>query len=208
MDQRVGAGMQRQIARLVALAGDVEMRHAPRRVPGILDLELAQFVAAQRVKQQGRQDGAIALALEAFGIGGDEQLARLVVADRRRLAFAALGPRPLDALDRIMGHGVSFAEILEQRGQRRETVADGGAAELAASHVVAPGDDVGAGDRAEFVRPGDTGEPHEIADRVLVGAPCAAVAEIGEPLDLGGHVGEPVKFRGGQEAFARDNSRR
>jgi hypothetical protein len=40
------------------------------------------------MKQQGRQDGAIALALEAFGIGGGEQLARLVVAECRRLAFA------------------------------------------------------------------------------------------------------------------------
>ena len=47
-----------------------------------------------------------------------------MVAERRRLAFAALGLRPLDAFDRIVGDGVFLAEIFEQRGQRREAVAD------------------------------------------------------------------------------------
>ena len=96
VDQRVGARMQRQIPRLLALAGDLQMRHAPPRVPEILDLELAQLLAPQRVKEQGRQDGAVALLLDGFfagqSAGRDEQIAGLVVAERRRLAFAALGP--------------------------------------------------------------------------------------------------------------------
>ena len=41
----MGAGMQRQIARLAAFAGNPEMRHAFARVLKILDLELAQFLA-------------------------------------------------------------------------------------------------------------------------------------------------------------------
>ena len=60
------------------------------------------------------------------------------------------------------------------------------------------------GHGAEFLRPGDAGEPHEIPDRVLVGAPGAAVADIGEPLDLGRHVGEPVKLGGGQQPLGRE----
>jgi hypothetical protein len=119
------------------------------------------------------------LALMGFLAGRDglagrhEQIAGLVVAERRRLAFAALGPRPLDALDRVVGDGVLLAEMLEQRGQRRKAVADGAAAERAARQVVAPSDDMRSGHGAEFFRPGDAGEAHEIADRVLISAPGA-----------------------------------
>ena len=98
-----------------------------------------------------------------------------------------------------MGDGVFFAEILEQRRQRREAMPDRGAAEPAPREVVAPGDDMRAGHGAEFLRPDDAGEPHEIPDRVFVGAPGAAVADIGEPLDLGRHLGQPVKLGGGQQ---------
>ena len=133
--------------------------------------------------------------------GAHEQLAGLVVAERRRLAFAALGPGPLDAFDRVVGDGVFLAEILEQRGQRREAVPHRAAARASARQIVAPGDDVGAGHGAEFLRPIDAGEAHEIADRLFVGAAGVAVGEVGEPFDLGRNIGEPVKFRGGEEPF-------
>ena len=276
VDQRVGAGVQRQIPRFFALAGDLQVRHAPPRVSEVLDLQLAQLLAPQRVKQQRRQDGAVALFLHRFLAGGGvlagshEQIAGLVVAERRRLAFAALGPGPLDAFDRVVSDRVVLAEILEERRQRGQAMPDRGAAldVFAQREVVAPGDDVRPGHDTEIrqgadarrrlqagaavfsgaglpdwrpcaaataatnaldhqadiakvqewlghaniattriLRSGNAGEPHEIADRVLVGAPCAAVADIGEPLNLGRHVGEPVKFRGGQETFCRDNSR-
>ena len=51
VNERVGAGMQRQISGLAALAGYLQMRHAFARVPEILDLELAQLLAPQRVEQ-------------------------------------------------------------------------------------------------------------------------------------------------------------
>jgi hypothetical protein len=47
VNERGGAGMQGQIARLAAFAGNSEMRHAFPRVLKILDLELAQFLAPQ-----------------------------------------------------------------------------------------------------------------------------------------------------------------
>ena len=38
--------------------------------------------------------------------------------------------------------------------------------------------------------------------RVFVGAAGVGVAEVGEPLDLGRHVGQPVKLGGGQQPIA------
>ena len=169
-----------------------EMRHAFPCVPKIPDLELAQLLAPQRVKEQRRENGAIPLALDCLFLRRIKELARLVVAKGGGLAFAALGLRPFDALDRVMGDGVLVAEILEQRGERRQPVADGAAAKAAPHKVVAPGDDVGARHGAKFLRPGDAGEAHEIPHRVFVGAAGARVAEIGEPLDLGRHVGQAV----------------
>lgn len=46
--------MQRKIPRLLALAGNLEVRHPPPRVPEVLDLQLAQLLAPQRVKEQRR----------------------------------------------------------------------------------------------------------------------------------------------------------
>jgi len=122
-----------------------------------------------------------------------------MIADRRRLAFAGFRLRPFDAFDRVVGHGVFLAQIFEQRRQRREPKPDRAATKLPTHQLVAPGDDVGARHGAEFLRPDDAGEAHEIADRVFVGAPRAGVAEIGEPLDLRRHVGQPVKLGLGQQ---------
>ena len=41
--------------------------------------------------------------------------------------------------------------------------------------------------------------------RVFVGAAGVRVAEIGEPLDLGRHVGQPVELGGGQQPGGRGN---
>ena len=66
VDQFVGARVQWQIPRLLALAGDPEMRDSAPGMPEIPDPQLAQLLAAQRVVEQRRQDGAIALLLDGF----------------------------------------------------------------------------------------------------------------------------------------------
>ena len=119
-----------------------------------------------------------------------------MIAERRRLAFAAFRFRPLDAFDRVMGDGVFLAQIFEQRRQRREP---------APHQVVAPRDQMRARHRAKFLRPQDADEAHEIPHRVFVGAAGAGVAEIGAPLDLGRHGGEPVELGGGQQPVAWGN---
>ena len=64
VNERIGAGMQRHIPRLAALAGHPKMRHALAGVLAILHPQLAKLLAAQRVEQQRRENGAVALALD------------------------------------------------------------------------------------------------------------------------------------------------
>ena len=70
VNERMGAGMQRQIAPLAAFAGHVEMRHAFARVPEIFDLQFAELFAPQRVKQQRRKKGPVALVARAVVLIG------------------------------------------------------------------------------------------------------------------------------------------
>ena len=79
--------MQRQPARLAAFTRHFEVRHAFARMPEVLHLQLAELVAAQRVEQQRREESPIALAANAVVDRRVEQLAGLVVAERRRLAL-------------------------------------------------------------------------------------------------------------------------
>ena len=175
------------------------MRHPFARVAEILHLQLAQLLAPQRMEQQRRKNGAVAPALDGVLVGRCEQVARLMIADRRRLAFAAFGLRPLDAFDRVMGDGVLLAQIFEQRGQRSQPVPDRRAAEPALAQLVAPGDQMRAGHDAEFLRTPDAGKAHEVLHRVFVGASGMMVGDVGEPFDLGRHIGELVKLGGGEQ---------
>jgi len=113
VDQRVGSGMDRHVARLLALAGDLEMRHAALRMFKIRHFELAQLFAPQRMVEQRRQNCAVALGFEVFLRGCGEKLASLMIADRRRRACAALRFRPLDPFNRIVGNRVAVAKVFE-----------------------------------------------------------------------------------------------
>jgi hypothetical protein len=75
VNEGLGARMQRQIPRLTALSGHLEIRHAFPRMLRILDLELAQLLAPQRVEQKGGEDCTVPLALDRVGLGCGEQLA-------------------------------------------------------------------------------------------------------------------------------------
>jgi hypothetical protein len=97
------------------------------------------------VEQQRGQDRAVTLALDGLVRRRGQQFARLMIADRRRLARAAFRPRPFDTFDGVMGDGVFLAQIFEQRRERGEPVADRGSTKPALGQFVAPRDDVGAG---------------------------------------------------------------
>ena len=73
VDQPVGARMQRQIPGFLALAGDLHVRNATPRLPEVPDFQFAQLVAPQRVIEQRREDGAVALVLDrVLGRRGQE----------------------------------------------------------------------------------------------------------------------------------------
>ena len=55
------------------------------------------------------------------------------------------------------------------------------AAQAAAHQIVAPGDDVGARDAAELVRPRDAGGAREVLHGALIGVAGIDVGEVGEP---------------------------
>jgi len=166
---------------------------------GVLHRELAEFLTAERVVEQGGQNGPVARAFQRLLIGRYEQLAGLGITKGRGLAFVAFVLRALHALDRIVGHGVPVAEILEQRRQRRQPVPDGRAAQLSAiiTELVAPGDDMRAGHVAEFLRLLDAGKQHEVLDRMFVGALGAGIADICEPFGLRGNIAQPLELRCG-----------
>ena len=91
VNERMGAGMQRQLAPLAGFAAHAEMRHAFARVPKILDLELAQFLAPQGMEKQRRKNGAVKLpmsapdheALSGFRRAHRAACARLMIAEGR-----------------------------------------------------------------------------------------------------------------------------
>jgi hypothetical protein len=56
-----------------------------------------------------------------------------------------------------------------------------------------------AGDHPKFLRAENAGEAHEVLHRVFVGAAGVPVADVGEPFDLGRHVGEFLEFDGGEQ---------
>ena len=108
---------------------------------------------------------------------------------------------PLDAVDRIAGDGVAFAEVIEQRGQRRELAPDGGRRQLAALHVLAPGDDVRPGDGAQLRVVPQAGKGDEFPHVVLVGPAGFRVGDVGEPFFLGRNLGELLELRARQACF-------
>jgi hypothetical protein len=82
---------------------------------------------------------------------------------------------------------------------------DGRAAQIALCQLIAPSNHMCPADGAEFLRPGNTGEVHEIRNGVLVGAPGASVSDIGEPLDLRGYCRQLVKRGARQETVFGDD---
>src|SRR6516165_5388335 len=125
LDETLRHGMHGNKPYLVALTLDPEMHHALTALH-VTDLQTAELLTANSVIEQGGQNGAITDTFERVSRRRIEQLARLGIAQRRRRAFIAVCHRPLDAIDRIAGHGIALAEIIEERGQGRELAPDAG----------------------------------------------------------------------------------
>ncbi len=143
--------------------------------------QAAQFLAAQAVVEESRQDGPVAFAFEGAGRRRFQQRAGLAVAERGRLAFARVGPGAFDPADRIVANRIDFAQVVEKRGDRGELSADRTGGQAAALEVFAPGDQVSASDLAHLFGAFDAGKGGELFDVDAVGAPGVRVVEVGKP---------------------------
>jgi hypothetical protein len=102
-----------------------------------------------------------------------------------------------DAIDRVVGHGVFLAEVLKERGERRELSPDRGPRKHAALQILSPSDQVRPGDGAKIRGLVDADEAHEVPNVSLVSAAGEGVVEIGEPLELGWDLGKALELGGG-----------
>jgi hypothetical protein len=122
-----------------------------------------------------------------------EQLAGLMIAECRRLAFAALSPR-LTPLTRLCVTALRSQRYSNSEASRCRVALpqDCGAQDHRTS------DDVSTRHCPKLVRPTDASKLHEIAHCVFVSTARVLVADVGEPLDVGRHVGQAVEFGGRQ----------
>jgi hypothetical protein len=74
--------------------------------------------------------------------GASNSLRACGVAECRRAAFVPVGHWPFHSVHRIAGDSVAFAEIIEERGQRRELAPNAGRRQTASFHVLAPGNNM------------------------------------------------------------------
>ena len=99
-----------------------------------------------------------------------------MIAERRRLAFGGLRHRPLHALDRVVGHGILVAEVIEQGGEGGEPMPDGRRRQPPPDELIPPGDDMHARHGSKFLGLLEVGEPDEVLEGGLVGAAGGGVA--------------------------------
>jgi hypothetical protein len=204
IEERLGAGVQGDESRFAALAMDPQVWHTAPRVD-VLDLQFAEFLPAQPVVKQGREQGAVPEAFEALFVWQIHELPSLLIRDRRRLALVAVDFRSFHALDGVGRDRVLVRHKLIKRRQGRHLAPNGSRGQLPAVQVLAPGDDMGSGNEPEFGRRPDRRERHELFQVIAVRSPRVHVVDVGEPFGFRRNVGELRKLRAGQRASRQRN---
>ena len=108
----------------------------------VADPQVAKLFPADAVIEQGRQYRAIPYTLQRVRGRGFQQTPCLCVAQGRRAAFIIISHRPLDPIHGIAGHGIALAEIIKERGKRRELAPDAGVRQVARLQMLSPGNNV------------------------------------------------------------------
>jgi hypothetical protein len=101
--------------------------------------QAAELLTPESVVEEGCQDGPVAFAFQGLGRGRFQQRAGLAVAQRRGLAFVPLRFGAFDPADRVVAHGVDFAEVVKERGDRGEFSADRAGGQVPTLEVFSPG---------------------------------------------------------------------
>ena len=95
-------------ARLAAFALYLQMGHSPALLAVVSHFQLSKFFPAQAMIEQGRENGAVALAFERIRVRSAQQGARLGIAQCRGFSLLRLHYRALHAFNQIVGHCIGF----------------------------------------------------------------------------------------------------
>ena len=173
----------------------------PRRRCTSCILRRREFFAPQPVVEQQGEEGAIAQGLQIVAGGELQEMPRLGIPERRRLAFVAFDLGPLHALDRIRRHRVLIAQDI-QRGRRgrRACAAPSMPASSRRSRSLRQ-----ARTCARVTSRSSSGAamPMKVMNslQVVVVRPAGVrVVDVRKPLGRRRHLGELEKFGGGQRA--------
>ena len=85
--------------------------------------------------------------------------------------------------------------MFEQGGEGGELSPDGAAGELSGLQVIAPGNDMGAGDKAHVPRPFKPDKAGKILDVGAIGAFGLWIFDVGEPFGFGRDLRKALEFR-------------
>jgi hypothetical protein len=127
--------------------------------------------------------------------GASNSFAGLDAAERRRAAFVPVGYWPFHSVHRIAGDSVAFAEVIKERGQRREVAPNCGRSQIASFHVLAPGNDMRSthGTQTHIVL--QSGKLDKLPYIFLINAACFQVRNVRHPFLFGRNIGEVLELR-------------
>lgn len=101
---------------LPTLSVHKKMRKAAPEFSEILDLQVAQFLAAKSVVQEYCQDCTVSHAFQSGAVRGFWRCTGLFIAQCRSLALQVFDARALDSTDWVMSRGIDVSEIFKQGG--------------------------------------------------------------------------------------------
>jgi hypothetical protein len=100
------------VAHFAAFPQNAQVGHALAALE-VAHAQAAEFLAAQPVVEEGRQDGAVALAFERVGRGHFQEHPGLAIAQHRGFALVAFGLGAFDPAHRVVGDRVDFAKVIK-----------------------------------------------------------------------------------------------
>jgi hypothetical protein len=200
LDQRESFGVYRRVAKLTSFPVYGE-RHDATPLDKVFDLQGTQFCPPEPVVEEDCENCPVPFALERGGVWGVKKLAGLLVRNRRRFSLIRPLGRSFDTMHRIDDDGVLFAEVIEEVRKRGKLSTNRRGSHGFVFQRLAPGDDVRSSDDAEVGEVLDANELHELPNIVPVGSAGVGIGDVGEPLSLGGNVGEALKLGLGDETL-------
>jgi hypothetical protein len=167
----------------------------------MFNLQVTQFCPPEPMVEEDCENCSVSLAFEGSGVRSVEELAGLLVGNRRRFPFIRPFGRPFDAMHRIDDDGVLFAEVIEEVRKRGKLSTNRRGSHGFVFQRLAPSDDVRSSYNAKVGEVLYANQLHELPNIVPVSSAGVGIGDVGEPFRLGGNVGEALKLGLGNETL-------